>query len=254
MPRNHDPATQPPTSSPTFRPSRRWLLRGAGTAAIALAGVSPLSASRAAAGLLAGRDYATKGTFDWALGVLKHYSPSDTNEESNISFVNAYYLKSMMVMYHRFGDILYLDKFRDMADAILVKRDNARGVTDYRGRSLPLWRKGNHETTGARRFSGTNGVLFQLRQGFYDANGSRTAITISDGTIPHHFTITRKFTNLNSYEDTFTNVNLDPSSPDYIVNRLYWATPNVTRTTAIDLRTGTINPTDMPMILVGSVT
>ena len=40
-------------------------------------------------------------------------------------------------MYETYRDTCYLEKFIEHADSVLKQRDSERGVTDYRGLSLP---------------------------------------------------------------------------------------------------------------------
>lgn len=233
-----------------LRQSRRWFLRAAGTAALASAGLT-VPTPAGAKQLLLARDYATLSTFTWAEGQLYDYNPSANNEHSVISFANSLYLKTYMLMYHTFGNTVYLDKFFAAADEILLQRDDKRGVRDYLGRILPLWRKGYLENTGAGEFSRGSTKLVRLRIGQRDAYGANATISIAPGTLAGHFTITSKFKTL---QDTFANVNLDPASSNYVVSRLYWDSPNTTRTTAIDLRTGSINPADVPDTISAALT
>jgi hypothetical protein len=63
-----------------------------------------------------------------------------TNEEAAYGWQEGYVLQSYALMYRAHQDTYYLDKFVDHADAVLANRDSVRGVSDYRGLSLPVWR------------------------------------------------------------------------------------------------------------------
>lgn len=62
------------------------------------------------------------------------------NEKGALAWGRSYVLESYLIMYRLTGDNHYLDKFVTGADQALAARDSVRGVTDYRGLSLPAWR------------------------------------------------------------------------------------------------------------------
>jgi hypothetical protein len=62
------------------------------------------------------------------------------NDSGFLAFREAYVMQSYLLMYERYKDTKYLDKFVLHADSVLNQRDSVRKVTDYRGLSLPAWR------------------------------------------------------------------------------------------------------------------
>lgn len=62
------------------------------------------------------------------------------NDSGFLAFREAYVMQSYLLMYERYHDTKYLDKFVLHADSVLKQRDCVRKVTDYRGLSLPAWR------------------------------------------------------------------------------------------------------------------
>lgn len=77
---------------------------------------------------------------DWYIGY--------NNETGTLAWGEARVMRAYLCMYQVTGDIHYLDKFVKHADSVLKMRDSIRGVTDYRGLSLPAWRSGDLFTKG----------------------------------------------------------------------------------------------------------
>ena len=72
---------------------------------------------------------------------------NSNNEAGYLAFREAYVMQSYLLMYETYRDTCYLEKFIDHADSVLKQRDSVRGVTDYRGLSLPAWRRTNEPGT-----------------------------------------------------------------------------------------------------------
>jgi len=78
----------------------------------------------------------------------KYGAPSEWNwlksrvDDNAIAWMETYIMRSYLIMYQATKDKRYLDEFIGHADTVLDRRDNVRGVTDYRGLSLPAWRVG----------------------------------------------------------------------------------------------------------------
>ncbi|GAB3769086.1 hypothetical protein [Microlunatus parietis] len=85
---------------------------------------------------------ATRAAFDAAdLAFNGGWGVADaTNEQGLYSWQESAVLKAYVLMYRAHRDPYYLDKFIAHGDLVLANRDSVRGVTDYRGRSLPAWR------------------------------------------------------------------------------------------------------------------
>lgn len=63
------------------------------------------------------------------------------NESGYLAFREAHILQAYLIMFETYRDTCYLDKFVSHADSVLKQRDSLRQVTDYRGLSLPAWRR-----------------------------------------------------------------------------------------------------------------
>jgi hypothetical protein len=144
-----------PTSSPT--PTRRRLLLSSAVGATALTGVggSLLSGVAAAerlpvrtADLPLSAERTTFDETDLALNGGDGYKDA-TNEQALYAWQESYVLQSYALMYRAHRDTYYLDKFVDHAESVLANRDSVRGVADYRGESLPLWRNFAYSVDGA---------------------------------------------------------------------------------------------------------
>ncbi|MTI85412.1 MAG: hypothetical protein FH756_16345 [Firmicutes bacterium] len=70
-----------------------------------------------------------------------------TNDSGGLAWNRSYVMESFMIMYKQTGDTRYLDRFVIHADQTLAARDSVRGVTNYKGESLPAWRAGARYTT-----------------------------------------------------------------------------------------------------------
>lgn len=182
------------------------------------------------------RDYALRASYDWAESYFTEHGaaqPDVPNEEGgSLAWGQSYVLRSYLAMYQAFGDTRYLDLLCRNTDAILQTRDSVRGVTDWRGRSLPAWRGWHPYTAGTVDIPGADGrPVLRLRTAQAYANGVvATVASTSD-----RFTVTITDTRL-TVSDTFTNLTMDPSSQDYVVKRIFDANPTKTRATAVALR------------------
>ncbi len=64
----------------------------------------------------------------------------DHNEEALLAWGESYVMSSLAAMYRATNHPMYLDRLAEHVDAVLAQRDDARGVTDYRGVSGACWR------------------------------------------------------------------------------------------------------------------
>jgi hypothetical protein len=71
------------------------------------------------------------------------------NETGTLGWGGSYTMQAYLLMYLAHRDTMYLDKLVAHIDAVLAQRDSVRGVTDYRGRSLPAWRAMHDYTCGS---------------------------------------------------------------------------------------------------------
>jgi len=70
------------------------------------------------------------------------------NESAQLAWGESYVMDAYLTMYEVTGDTYYLDKFVTHGKGVLAQRDISRGVTDYRGLSLPAWRNGSYTLNG----------------------------------------------------------------------------------------------------------
>lgn len=150
-------------------PSRRDFLRVSG---LAVAGTALATATPAYA---TGIDYTARQTFDdWDRlfqqgGPGQPDQPNDnTNADGRsgmLAWSQSYVLLGLVRMYETYRDTYYLDRLVENIDQVLSVRDSVRGVTDYRGLSLPAWRADHPYTTGYTTLADSNGhPLLEVRQ------------------------------------------------------------------------------------------
>jgi hypothetical protein len=243
--------------------SRRDVLKIGGLAAagaVAGAGITALPAHAA------GIDYTARKTFDdWDRlfqqgGPGQPDQPNDnTNADGRsgmLAWSQSYVLLGLVRMYETWKDTYYLDRLIENIDKVLSVRDSERGVTDYRGKSLPAWRADHPYTLGVTTLADSNGrPSLEIRQALPYAED--TTATVLAGSRPDSFTIRLVNTQYNRTV-TFTDVTLDPASPDYAVRRFYDAHPGPMQLTARDVRskpaaagnlaTGSFPMTTLPVI------
>jgi len=70
------------------------------------------------------------------------------NDNAQLAWGESYVMDAYLTMYEATGDTYYLDKFVAHGKGVLAQRDLSRGVTDYRGLSLPAWRNGSYTLDG----------------------------------------------------------------------------------------------------------
>ncbi|GAA1596864.1 MULTISPECIES: hypothetical protein [Kribbella] len=228
---------------PEIRPSRRTLLHltAAGTAA-GMAGTVTGAVGQVLPAYADGVDYTARKTFDdWDRLFQKGGpgQPDQPNDNSNrdgrsgmLAWSQSYVLLGLVRMYETYRDTYYLDRLIDNVDQVLGVRDSARGVTDYRGLSLPAWRADHPYTTGYATLADGNGQpLLDLREALSYAED--TTVTVSAGTRADTFTVRLENTSVNR-SVTHTDLSLDPASPDYAVTRIYAAAPGPLQLTAFD--------------------
>ncbi|MEU4194388.1 hypothetical protein AB0E69_21000 [Kribbella sp. NPDC026611] len=221
--------------------SRRDVLRIGGLAAGGLvSGVVPSRASATGVAV----DYTARETFDaWDRlfqqgGPGQPDQPNDnTNRDGRsgmLAWSQSYVLLGLVRMYERYGDTYYLDRLVDNVDQVLGVRDSVRGVTDYRGLSLPAWRADHPYTTGYATLADSNGrPLLDLREALSYAED--TVVTVSAGSRPDTFSVQLVNTSVNR-QTTLSDLSLDPADADYAVNRIYAAAPGPLQLTAADRR------------------
>jgi hypothetical protein len=76
--------------------------------------------------------------FDMAINKGEGYSTYD-NAEGKLAWAESYLMESYLVMYEATKDKKWLDKFVAHAQRVVNNSDKARGIKDYRGRSVVGW-------------------------------------------------------------------------------------------------------------------
>ncbi|MFI6826745.1 hypothetical protein ACIBG5_06555 [Kribbella sp. NPDC050241] len=224
---------------PDIRPSRRAFLRAGGLAAVGAVAGSALSFAPAYAARI---DYTARKTFDdWDRlfqqgGPGQPDQPNDnTNADGRsgmLAWSQSYVLLGLVRMFETYRDTYYLDRLVDNFDQVLAVRDSERGVTDYRGLSLPAWRADHPYTTGFTTLADSNGrPLLELRQALSYAEDTTVTVTAE----PASFTVSMVNPTVDR-EVTLTDLSMDPSSPDYAVRRIYAEAPGPLQLTAVDVR------------------
>ncbi|MEQ4203918.1 hypothetical protein [Actinopolymorpha sp. B9G3] len=137
-------------------------------------------------------------------------------------------------MYAAYGDTRYLDRLVENTDLVLSVRDSERGVTDYKGESLPAWRANHPYTVGVVELLDASGrPTLEVRVG--RVYSSSTSVTVVAGSEPGTFDLTVLHSQSGNRR-TYAGLSMDPASPNYVVRRLYDAYPATVLGTARDLR------------------
>lgn len=158
---------------------------------------------------------------------------AEHNEGGGYAWGASYYLLGLLRMYEAYGNPDHLDRFGREADRILASTDEARGVTDWAGRSGKVWRAAGAYTAshGTVPDAGGNAVL-QLRWA-----GSRPAEATAEisEVVGDTFTVTLR-TPTSATAVTLTGATLDPASDRYVVDLVNAAYTPSLRWTAKELR------------------
>ncbi|TDC01969.1 hypothetical protein E1267_30545 [Nonomuraea longispora] len=209
---------------------------GLGALAVGALGTLHTGTARASAG----HDYTSRETFD-LFDRIFHESggvgqPTDNNEHGGLAWGQSYVLAGFIRMYEAYRDTHYLDRLVTNIDLVLGNRDSERGVADYRGESLPAWRATHPYTVGVAALKDSSGrPVLEVRSSLSYAD--LTTATVRAGAAEDRFTLEVR----NSRNDavaTFTDLSMDPDSPDYAVRKILDAYPTPTQVTARDLREG----------------
>jgi hypothetical protein len=111
-----------------------------------------------------------------------------TNEAGQLGWGESGALSAYLLMYRAHGDAKYLDKIIDHFDRVLANRDDARGVKDYRGLSLPAWQSAGHYTCGAVTLNDARGTpVLSVRTAWRPA--AKVTVQVLAGASPDTFTL-----------------------------------------------------------------
>lgn len=182
------------------------------------------------------RDYSLPATYDWAQTYFRENSSAGgdvNNEAGTLVWQSAYALRSYLPMYRATSDTKYLDLLIHYSDQVLDQRDSVRGVTEYRGQSLPSWRSGDPYTVATAAVSnGAEDPILEIRSAA--GNAAATIATIAD-TDSDTFSLT--VTNsVSGVTETFDDLTMDPQSSRYAVTVLLNLSPTKNKVTLKDLR------------------
>ncbi|MEO3793295.1 hypothetical protein ABGB14_24045 [Nonomuraea sp. B10E15] len=209
---------------------------GLGALAMGVLGTVHTGTARASAG----HDYTARETFDLFERTFHESGgvgqPTDTNEHGGLAWGQSYVLAAFIRMYEAYRDTHYLDRLVTNIDLVLGNRDSERGVADYRGESPPAWRAMHPYTVGIAALKDATGrPVLEVRSSLSYAD--LTTATVRAGSGEDRFTLEVK-TSRTGAVATFTDLSMDPGSPDYAVRRILDAYPTPTQVTARDLREG----------------
>lgn len=204
------------------RVRRRTLLGAAGLGALGWA-LSSGSTARAASTNAgdAAEEWTTRAKFDALdLGYNNGNGRKDELNENRgaVGWGEAYILQAYLLMWEAYRDPYYLDKTIDHADHMLATRDSVRGVTDWRGLSLPAWRAYWPYSAGELALADAQGrPSLRLRTAWTFAES--LDVTVSAGTVPGTFKITTYHRD-HHVGRTYDNLTMDPTSADFAVRRI----------------------------------
>ncbi|HLT59895.1 MAG TPA: hypothetical protein VK020_01810 [Microlunatus sp.] len=155
------------------------------------------------------------------------------NEAGGYAWGESYFLLGLLRMYQAYGENAYLDTFVDRLDHVTATTDQARGVTDYQGRSGPVWRTAGNYTAGhAVITDGTGAPAVQLRWAGTRSAESTAEISAVDGDT---FTLTLRNPSTATVVEV-AGVSLDPAAETYLVDVVNATYRSNLRWTAVDLR------------------
>jgi flagellar hook assembly protein FlgD len=122
-------------------------------------------------------------------------------------------------MYRATDDTRYLDKFVQHAEAVLARTDQARGVTEYRGRSLPAWRVGGSYTFAVAYLPDGRGR--NIIRVLADCNNYNDVTRVIVASSPRRGTFALGVRNARlKKSEVHRNLSMDPRSVDYYVRRV----------------------------------
>jgi hypothetical protein len=213
--------------------TRRTLLLGsAATGVLAWTGTSGGAASAAPA-FADALVYDSREAFDAAQAAYLATN-AQHNEAGLYAWGEAYFLLGLLRMYEAYGDLRYLQTFEQRATHVMATTDQARGVTDYAGRSAKVWRTAGSYTAGHGLLPDSSGnAAIQLRWA-----GARSAESTAEVTNVSGSTFDLILRNpATTAVVTLQGVSLDPTAASYVVTAVNMAYTAALRWTAADLRT-----------------
>lgn len=153
--------------------------------------------------------------FDRAFSQLTataEFGPTVNNESGGLSWGQSYLCQALLRCYEATGDAHYLDEFVRRADWIVDMTDRARGVTDYLGRSGPVWRENYNTAAQAALKSSTDEPIVYIR--YAGEHSGEAYATVLPGVATDSFTI--ELTHPMRGSVRMAEVSTDPRSPRFV--------------------------------------
>ena len=138
------------------------------------------------------------------------------NEAGGLAWGTSYIMNALVRMYEATCDPAYLEELARVGLDVLAQRDSVRGVTDYLGRSGPVWRTAGNYTAGVAEITDVAGnPSLDVRYGGTQSSEATVDVTAIGDTfslVLHH-----------PMHDptTLEGLSLDPASPDFVEDRIY---------------------------------
>lgn len=139
--------------------------------------------------------------------------PDVTNDAGQLTWGKGYVLLALIRVYQATRQASYLDRFLEIANQVLDQTDQARGVSDYQGRSGPVWRAAGVYTAGhAVLKSRSSEPIVEIR--YAGQNSGSASVAVSPGSRPTTFSLA--LTHPGSPTVRVINVSTDPQHSRYV--------------------------------------
>lgn len=114
---------------------------------------------------------------------------SDANNETGgLAWGQGYAMLALLRMYQATRRPEYLEKVAQTGEQIFAQTDRARRVTDYQGRSGPVWRAGSKYTVSKTTLDSPGGVpIVEVRYAGHQSD--EATVTVTPGSTPETFTL-----------------------------------------------------------------
>lgn len=140
------------------------------------------------------------------------FGPTVNNESGGLAWGQSYLCQSLLRSFEATGDAHYLDEFVRRANWIVDMTDRARGVTDYLGRSGPVWRENYNTAAQAPLKSADGEPIIYIR--YAGERSGEAYATVLPGVAADSFTI--QLTHPMRGSVRLAEVSTDPQSPRFI--------------------------------------
>lgn len=137
---------------------------------------------------------------------------SATNERGDLAWGQANICQALLRAFEATADRRYIDEFIRRADWTLAATDRARHVSDYRGRSGPVWRDAGNTASHVVLTGPSHSPVLEIRYAGEDS--SQATVTASPGTGPDTFDL--ELTHPASGKVLVPDVSSDPDSARFV--------------------------------------